>query len=56
MNPELDLASAHALFLAPGVGAQGATSKDVAEVFTSCPARVPLGRPWPAQRDTGVVS
>ena len=43
MNPELDLASAHALFLAPGVGAQGATSEDVAEVFTYCPAPCPVG-------------
>jgi orotidine-5'-phosphate decarboxylase len=40
MDPELDLASANALFLAPGVGAQGATPEDVAEVFASCPDRV----------------
>jgi orotidine-5'-phosphate decarboxylase len=40
MAPELDLPSAQALFLAPGVGAQGATPEDVAEVFASCPDRV----------------
>ena len=31
------------LFLAPGVGAQGATSSDVARVFASCPDRVMPG-------------
>lgn len=31
---------ARALFLAPGVGAQGATPQDVAEVFAACPDRV----------------
>jgi orotidine-5'-phosphate decarboxylase len=36
----LDLPSARALFLAPGVGAQGATAHDVAEVFAACPDRV----------------
>jgi orotidine-5'-phosphate decarboxylase len=36
----LDLAGANALFLAPGVGAQGATVSDVARVFASCPDRV----------------
>lgn len=36
----LDLASARAIFLAPGVGAQGATAHDVAEVFAACPDRV----------------
>jgi orotidine-5'-phosphate decarboxylase len=40
IEPELDLARAQALFLAPGVGAQGATPQDVAEVFASCPGRV----------------
>jgi orotidine-5'-phosphate decarboxylase len=40
MEPELDLPSAQALFLAPGVGAQGATPQDVASVFASCPDRV----------------
>jgi orotidine-5'-phosphate decarboxylase len=40
IKPELDLASAQALFLAPGVGAQGATPEDVAQVFAACPARV----------------
>lgn len=38
--PSLDLASAHAIFLAPGVGAQGATASDVATVFSACPDRV----------------
>jgi orotidine-5'-phosphate decarboxylase len=40
MEPELDLLSAQGLFLAPGVGAQGATPEDVAGVFASCPDRV----------------
>jgi orotidine-5'-phosphate decarboxylase len=40
MHPELDLASAHALYLAPGVGAQGATPSDVAHVFTGVRDRV----------------
>jgi orotidine-5'-phosphate decarboxylase len=40
MEPELDLAAANCLFLAPGVGAQGATAADVASVFASCPDRV----------------
>jgi orotidine-5'-phosphate decarboxylase len=40
IEPELDLAGAHALFLAPGVGAQGATPQDVAQVFAACPDRV----------------
>jgi len=40
IEPELDLASAQALFLAPGVGAQGATPEDVARVFAACPDRV----------------
>jgi len=40
MHPELDLAAANCLFLAPGVGAQGATPAAVAAVFASCPDRV----------------
>ena len=39
-EPALDLAAASALFLAPGVGAQGATSADVARTFAACPDRV----------------
>jgi orotidine-5'-phosphate decarboxylase len=40
MEPVLDLAAANCLFLAPGVGAQGATPADVARVFAACPDRV----------------
>jgi orotidine-5'-phosphate decarboxylase len=40
MEPTLDLLAAHGLFLAPGVGAQGATSADVARVFAVCSDRV----------------
>jgi orotidine-5'-phosphate decarboxylase len=40
MEPELSLTAASALYLAPGVGAQGATTSDVAEVFRACPERV----------------
>ena len=40
IEPELDLASAQALFLAPGVGVQGASPQDVARVFAACPDRV----------------
>jgi orotidine-5'-phosphate decarboxylase len=40
MTPQLDLAAANCLFLAPGVGAQGATPEDVAAVFAACPDRV----------------
>jgi len=40
MEPVLDLVAVGGLFLAPGVGAQGATSADVARVFASCPDRV----------------
>jgi orotidine-5'-phosphate decarboxylase len=40
MHPQLDLAAANCLFLAPGVGAQGATPADVATVFAACPDRV----------------
>jgi orotidine-5'-phosphate decarboxylase len=38
--PPLDLAAARALFLAPGLGAQGATVADVAQTFAACPDRV----------------
>ena len=40
IEPELDLAAAQCLFLAPGVGAQGAAAADVARVFAACPDRV----------------
>jgi orotidine-5'-phosphate decarboxylase len=40
LEPPLDLPAAHALFLAPGVGAQGATCADVARTFAACPDRV----------------
>lgn len=40
MNPELDLVAPQGIFLAPGVGAQGASPGDVARVFASCPDRV----------------
>ncbi len=40
LRPELDLAGANCLFLAPGVGAQGARPADVAAVFAACPDRV----------------
>ncbi|MBO0729669.1 MAG: orotidine-5'-phosphate decarboxylase [Acidimicrobiaceae bacterium] len=40
IEPRLELRPAKALFLAPGVGAQGATSADVAEVFADCRDRV----------------
>jgi orotidine-5'-phosphate decarboxylase len=36
----LDLAAANALFLAPGLGAQGASPDDVARTFAACPDRV----------------
>lgn len=39
-QPRLGLRDAGALFLAPGVGAQGATLADVAEAFGDCPERV----------------
>jgi orotidine-5'-phosphate decarboxylase len=39
-EPPLDLAAAQALFLAPGVGAQGATPADVTRFFAACPDRV----------------
>lgn len=40
VEPRLDLATANALFLAPGVGAQGGTLADVAATFSACPDRV----------------
>lgn len=40
MDPRLDLAAPNALYLAPGVGRQGATPEDVASVFSSCSDRV----------------
>jgi orotidine-5'-phosphate decarboxylase len=40
MTPQLDLAAANCLFLAPGVGTQGAMPADVATVFAACPDRV----------------
>jgi orotidine-5'-phosphate decarboxylase len=40
IDPRLDLAAPNALYLAPGVGRQGATPQDVARVFSSCPDRV----------------
>jgi len=40
LEPELDLVSAGCVYLAPGVGAQGATADDVARVFAACPDRV----------------
>jgi orotidine-5'-phosphate decarboxylase len=64
IGPELDLASAQALFLAPGVGAQGATPEDVAQVFAACPDRVmpsasrsllPAGPDVGALRDRGAA-
>ena len=39
-DPALDLAAAGGIFLAPGVGRQGATPADVAQVFAACPGRV----------------
>jgi orotidine-5'-phosphate decarboxylase len=40
LDPALDLAAAGGIFLAPGVGTQGATPRDVAQVFAACPDRV----------------
>jgi orotidine-5'-phosphate decarboxylase len=40
MDPPLDLVAPQGLFLAPGVGVQGATPHDVAQVFAACPERV----------------
>lgn len=39
-DPGLDLAAAHALFLAPGIGAQRADVSDVERVFSGCLDRV----------------
>lgn len=39
-QPPLELVSPQPIYLAPGVGAQGATSHDVARVFAACPERV----------------
>jgi len=39
-DPALDLFGARGVFLAPGVGVQGASSDDVARVFASCRDRV----------------
>ncbi len=38
--PALDLRAANALYLVPGIGAQGATPADVAATFAACPERV----------------
>jgi orotidine-5'-phosphate decarboxylase len=40
IQPTLDLVTAQALYLSPGVGAQGAAPRDVARVFAACPDRV----------------
>jgi orotidine-5'-phosphate decarboxylase len=40
IDPPLDLRTPNCLYLAPGVGAQGATPRDVATVFATCPDRV----------------
>jgi orotidine-5'-phosphate decarboxylase len=40
MQPVLELRSPNAIFLAPGIGAQGAGPDDVAAVFAECPDRV----------------
>ena len=40
MVPTLDLVALRGLLLAPGVGMQGATANDVAQVFADCPERV----------------
>ena len=40
VDPALDLVAANGIFLAPGVGTQGATPSDVAEVFAVCRDRV----------------
>ena len=40
VDPALDLLAANGIFLAPGVGTQGATPSDVAEVFAVCRDRV----------------
>jgi orotidine-5'-phosphate decarboxylase len=38
--PGFDIRAMNCFFLAPGVGAQGATARDVADCFASCPDRV----------------
>jgi orotidine-5'-phosphate decarboxylase len=38
--PALELRAANALYLVPGIGAQGATPADVAATFAACPERV----------------
>jgi len=40
IEPMLDLPAARALFLAPGVGTQGASCADVVKTFAACPDRV----------------
>ena len=40
LEPPLDLRAANALFLAPGLGAQGAGPADVGRTFAACPDRV----------------
>lgn len=40
LDPHLDLVAPNALYLAPGIGRQGATPNDVADVFSSCLDRV----------------
>lgn len=40
VDDPLDLVGANAMFLVPGIGAQGATISDVAKRFASCPDRV----------------
>jgi hypothetical protein len=40
LNPALDLTAVNGIFLAPGVGAQGASPADVARIFAACPERV----------------
>lgn len=40
LDPGLDLVAANALFLAPGIGAQGAGAEDVERTFASCLDRV----------------
>ena len=46
VDPALDLVAANGIFLAPGVGMQGATPVDVAEVFAACPDRVIPSASW----------
>jgi orotidine-5'-phosphate decarboxylase len=64
LREALDLPAARGLFLAPGIGAQHATSADVARVFAACPDRVMpsasrsllLGGPDPARLRDGVAA